>query len=218
MREILHEGRSADAIQHVLRAYRPALAAYFNGSSFRRRFDSESAESVVDAFFADQLSKRGFLESWLAKSSRFRYWLLRTFINWMRYQLRKERSEERRLERISERAPRSGRDTARDAFDAASARGVVREAVAMASERCVAEGRAADWSAFLEHFLEGRTLAEIAERTATPHKTVKNQVRHGGIRLAQAFDEVLRPLCGSDEAARAEEIARMKEALQRCHT
>src|SRR5262245_46707648 len=38
MRSMLQKGRSEDAIQHVMRAYRPALAAFFNGSSYRRRF------------------------------------------------------------------------------------------------------------------------------------------------------------------------------------
>jgi DNA-directed RNA polymerase specialized sigma24 family protein len=209
-------GREKDAIRHVMEMYRPALAAYFAGSSFRHRFQSdETPESAVNGFFGDQMGRPGFLSSWLQARSRFRYWLLVSFVNHMRHRLRQERSEERRREKLARNSARTSRDVVRDQFDAQLARGLVRAAMLEAERICRAEGREQDWLTFLAHFIDDRPYGELAAAEGVGTREIANRVRFAQKRLVKCMLETL-SLNGS--ATREElhrELSHLEEAMSR---
>lgn len=213
IREYLKLGDEKAAMHHVMRAYRSALAVYFNGSSFRWRFnDIESGECAADDFFADRVGRSGFLQSWLNGSSRFRYWLVVSFVNHLRHRLRKERSEQGRLVRLADRTQRVPRDLVRDRFEAELARGLMSEAHALAEQTCNEEGRSEEWRTFVRHYIDGRSYKELMSEQGKSHLQISNQVRHATMRLRQSFRKLLSVQGGDPDR----ELHHLMEVFERC--
>lgn len=211
---MLTSGQEAEAIRLVMEMYRPALVAYCAASSFRHRFpQDETPESIVNQFFADQMGREGFLSSWLRAKSRFRYWLLVSFVNHMRYRLRGERAEERRREKLAERQPRLPRDEVRVRFDAELARGLVRTAMKAAEQACRDEGREMDWQTFVAHSLDGMTYGDIAAAESVTLRVVANRVRFAQRRLQQSMAAALSLDGSSSHQELIDELERLKEAI-----
>lgn len=216
---MLRAGRESDAVRYVMESYRFALAAYFAGSSFRHRFpNDESADSAVNQFFGDQMLRPGFLSSWLNAQSRFRYWLLVSFVNHMRHRLRRERSEMKRREELPKRQQRAPRDQVRDRFDADVARGLVRSAVQLAEEACAREGRTEDWQTFMDHFLNDRPYNEIAARDGLSYRQVANRVRFAQKRLVEGLKTLLSTSRTADPNTMRQELSHMLEVIERCRS
>ena len=216
VRGLLVAGLDRDAVRHVMAAYRSALAAYFAGSSFRRRFGAdETPESAVDEFFGEQVLREGFLRSWLGRGSRFRYWLLVAFVNHLRHRLRREQSAQRRLERAALRTERPPRDVVRDAFEAELVRGMTREAMAIAETKCREEGREDDWRTFIAKVMDDRSYNELAEHESLTYRQVANRVRFAGARVGGALRTLLLVNgCPKEDLDR--EILHSIEVLKRC--
>ncbi|HMN96106.1 MAG TPA: hypothetical protein PKC43_01265 [Phycisphaerales bacterium] len=222
VRELLAVGSEPDAAALVMSLYGGALAIYFLGSSFRRSLPSdESAESVVNDFFAEKVGRPGFLSSWLGRGCKFRHWLLVAFANHLRHRIRRERSEQRRREIVAGRDAacpgRMPRDVVRDRFDAEFARSAAREVMRVGQESCERAGRGDDWRTFTEHVIDGRTYGELADRDGLTQRQVANRVRFAGSRLQLAVRRVL-SVTGTPEAELSREVDRWLEALERCRT
>lgn len=219
VRGLLTGGRETDAIRHVMTMYRPALSAYFAGSSFRHRFPSdETPESAVDGFFGDQMARPGFLSSWLQARSRFRYWLLVSFVHHMRHRLRREHAEGRKRERYAARVARVPRDQVRDRFDAELGRGALQAAIARAEEACREQGRSDDWRTFIEHVIDERSYNEIGRRDGLTYRQVANRVRFAQKRFVEALREVLSLGGAASIEDVRRELARLEEAMSRCRS
>jgi len=213
---MLVRGHEKDAIIHVMEMYRSALAAYFAGSSFRHRFPSdETPESAVEDFFGHQVGREGFLTSWLHARSRFRYWLLVSFINHMRHRLRQERSEERRRETLARTSARLPRDVVRDQFDAQVARGLVRSAMLEAERVCREEDREQDWQTFLAHFIDDRPYTDLAAAEGVSRREIANRVRFAQKRLVKCMLETLSLNGSTTRQQLHQELSHLEEAMSR---
>jgi DNA-directed RNA polymerase specialized sigma24 family protein len=145
-----------EACRYLMAAYAEALRIYLRGSSFRGIGD---IDELVDGFFADRLSRNGFLDDWRSSRRRLRYWLIRAFKNYLLEQRRAGDRARRPRGDLPESASTEGDPEA--AFHREAALSMVRETLHIAGEDCRGAGHADHWQVFLRHHMDGQDYGTI---------------------------------------------------------
>lgn len=176
----------AEANRHVMEGYAEPLKVYFRGSSFRTLGD---ATEIVNAFFADRLSRPDFLSRWEVSERPMRYWLLVGFRYFLMEQLSKRRPPEESGVALNEHAL-SAESVERE-FHREVARTIVQQAAVQTEEACRRDGLGEHWDIWIRHHLNGRPLKDIATELGERSARVKVMARTAGNRFRRTLRELL---------------------------
>jgi DNA-directed RNA polymerase specialized sigma24 family protein len=189
IRDQLGRGKDgvAKANHHVMGVYAEPLKVYFRGSTFRTLGD---ADDIVNAFFADRLSRPDFLSKWESSERPMRYWLLVAFRYFLMEQLAKRRPPETTGILPGETQVHHG-NSAADEFHREVARSIVRQAALNAEASCRGEGLSEHWDIWIRHQLHGRPLVDIADEIGVPAARVKVMARTAANRFRRTLREIL---------------------------
>ncbi len=196
------EGDRNEAGRHIMAVYAQPLKVYLKGSSFRTLGEPDE---IVEAFFADRLTRKAFLLDWLTSGQRLRYWLIRAFGNYLKEYVRSDKTWRRSPGRWPQ-----GQETDRPeaAFHRQVALETVREALRLAEQSCRAAGQDEHWQVFIRHHLEGQAYAGIAQMLHLTPRRAGVMART----VASKFKAKLREVVAW-QGAEPEEIDREIEAL-----
>ena len=219
------EAARREALEALLRRYRPALQAHL----ISRRIRSDRADDLVQGFIADKLIAKDLLAQADRSRGRFRHFLQRALDNYAANQLRFDTAERRaprgaKIVAIEETAqpPAGGSCNSEgyDMFDVEWARGVIAEALRRMREGCTASAREDLWDLF-----ECRLLAPaIGRAKPLPYdevvrrfgydapKDAQNALQTAKRRFQQALESVLREYV-ADEKELEEELRALGEVL-----
>ncbi len=156
-----------EANRHIMTIYAHPLKVYFLGCTLRWVGE---ADDVVQGFFADRLSRSGFLAKWLASQRPLRFWLITGFKHYLM-----ETAREVQKRRAMPSIDAGGGTTSvpaneipdldagdHRAFDREVALGLVREATSRAEQSCRADGLDKHWEVFVRHHVDGQPYERIA--------------------------------------------------------
>ncbi len=185
---------------HVMSVYADPLKAYYNGSSFHGLGD---ADELVAGFFADRLGRPDYLDKWQSSGRKLRHWLIVGF----RYFLLEQRAV-RQMPLEADLAHASGTDDDSEAtiitgaadadaedpehaFHREVARSLVRKAIAMTEERCLADDLAVHWRTWVRHVVDGCTYPELSKELGHGEVRLKVMARTVGSRFQLTIRELL---------------------------
>lgn len=216
---LLQEGSNglAEARRHVMNTYAQPLTTYFCGSSFADRLKEHNgdADDIVRGFFADRLSRDGFLHDWLLSRRPLRYWLITAFKHHL-YELIEKIDRENR-DKKPERAKRPRkRDAEPDPetrYHHEMALWLVREAIRRTEELLAAEGNRDHWHAVVRHHLDGRGYRELARDLGVPQDRAKVMAMVAANRFRRTVEELVAWPGASAEQVR-QEIRDLMEAIR----
>lgn len=182
----------AETNQHIMSVYAEPLKAYYNGSSFHGLGD---ADELVAGFFADRLGRSDYLDKWQQSGRKLRHWLIVGF----RYFLM-ERRASRKLPIDSDLSSEfnsqhstgiadSEADDPEEAFHREVARSLVLQAIASTEDRCIADGLAVHWRAWVRHVVDGCTYVALADELGHSAMRLKVMARTVSHRFRQAMRE-----------------------------
>lgn len=177
---------------HVMSVYAEPLKAYYNGSSF---YGLGDADELVAGFFADRLGRSDYLDKWQSSGRKLRHWLIVGF----RYYLMEQRAA-RKLPIDSDLSSDfstqrsagiadSGADAPEQVFHREVARSLVRQAIATTENRCIADGLAVHWRAWVRHVVDGCTYVALADELGHSAVRLKVMARTVSHRFRQAMRE-----------------------------
>lgn len=168
-----------DINHHIMSVYTLPLQVYCKGM---KGAAPGEADDLVAGFFADRLSRSGFLDDWHISGLRLRRWLMNAFCLYVMEQRRRLRRN--RSEPLSEIEPVSDVPDMARQMDQAFARSMIREALERTYQECVVEGMDRHWVAFFRHYYAdegyepiGRELSVDAARAAVMARTVVRKFR-----------------------------------------
>ncbi len=182
----LGEQGLAEANRHVMAGYAKPLKVYFRGSSFRSMAD---ADEIVNAFFADRLSRPDFLAKWETSQRPMRYWLLVGFRYFLMEQLARRSTVQETAQPLGDQHTSAG--TVESEFHREVARTLVRQAAVRTEEICRRDGLGEHWDIWIRHHLNGRPLTDIACERGEDHVRVKVMARTAGNRFRRTLRELL---------------------------
>ena len=213
----------AAALGQLLQAYAPVLSRYATGVL---RLPPEQAEDLVQEFVARKVLEQRLLDSADRARGRFRSFLLKCFINFVRGQQRKDRAAKRgpgaawqvNVEDHGEvlADPRQGRQK----FDALWARQTLAAALDRMQQECLADHRPDIWGIFQRRMLDPVFSNEpvppyeqlVGEFHLRSPAQASNLLITAKRSFRRALDAVVRETVSSD-AEVAEELAALKRAL-----
>jgi hypothetical protein len=205
----LHAGEEglAEANRHIMSVYAWPLTVYYRGSSFRTMGD---ADELVNAFFADRLSRQEFLRQWQMSGRQLRHWLIVAF----RHFLQEQRAAERRVRRSMSRIGSAGPEPAEPAhlFHREVALAIVREAVARTEAVCREHGLEHHWRIWVRHYLDGMPYSDMTEANREDVTRLKVMSRTVANRFRRALREIV-AWPGATVEAVDEEIRSLIEVL-----
>lgn len=201
------EGRLA-VNHHIMSVYAHPLRVYCLGTAARWLGEPED---VVAGFFADRLSRDGFLDDWQRSGLRLRRWLMNAFSFYLAEEQRRRRRDRRWAELQAD--PESGSDEPERLMDRAFGESIVVQAMQMAQCACAAQGLGSHWGIFVRHAYAGERYDAIAaDMRLSPARAAvmaRTAARH--------FRRAIRDLLQSDGATERDvddEIRMLLEAIQ----
>ncbi|MBU1909604.1 MAG: hypothetical protein KJ726_06135 [Verrucomicrobia bacterium] len=216
------------ALDELLRAYCPVLRHYLVRIM---RLRPEQAEDLVQDFVARRILEQRLLDRADRSRGRFRSFLLKCFMNFVRSELRKQRAAKRgpppsQVVSLEEHAghianPRSSRKD----FDALWARQVLGTALERMQRECEAKGREDVWGIFQRRILDpvfsNEPPCAYEELVADFHLKSPAQASNLLITAKRSFqrslEETIRETV-ADESEVSGEIAALKRALANAHS
>jgi DNA-directed RNA polymerase specialized sigma24 family protein len=179
-----------EASNHIMQTYERPLQVYYLGSSFAQ--DLGDAADIVRGFFADRLSKPGFLHGWLRGRKRLRYWLMTAFKHYL-YEQRNSKSHKKNqmqsLVAIDDNADEA--NSPERAFHREVALAIVRQALDRARATCCDDGLDVHWEAMQRHHLDGRSFSELSKEFGVDTGRLRVMARTAGNRFRRCLREEL---------------------------
>jgi hypothetical protein len=164
---LLLAGDVGRARRLVMEVYREPLIAYVRNvpwaKSLQRQAGCETAESIVDGFFAERIGKDRVLIEWAGRQCKFRAWVRAALRNYLLTRVADDRQQRANLAKLQRQfAATEGEAAAcKEAFDRSLRQRIIRLALQIAGERAADRGKAAEWQAFLAHELSGKRFSEL---------------------------------------------------------
>jgi len=193
------EGR-IKAAGHVMSVYLDPLRVYYHGSSFR---SLGAGEDLVQGFFADRLSRDGFLAEWLSSSRQLRFWLITAFRHYLFEHIRRAKKHRGQAVAEWESEPESS-PAAEIEFHRSVAMGLVRQAMELAAKACADSDLAEHWRVLVRHVVDGRSYDELRIEFGLDEKRFKVMARTAGNKFRAALRDLIRWRGASDEDLDAE--------------
>jgi len=188
------EGR-LKAAGHVMSVYLEPLRVYYLGSSFRTLGEGED---LVQGFFADRLSREGFLNEWLMGNRQLRYWLITAFRHFLFEHIRQVKKH-RGSEMPESAVLTDDCPAAEDEFHRSVALGMIRQAMELAEKNCIDGGLGEHWRVFVRHHVDGRSYEELQSEFGLDEKRFKVMARTAGNKFKAALRDLVRWRGASEE-------------------
>ncbi|MCE2882485.1 MAG: hypothetical protein LW636_09030 [Planctomycetaceae bacterium] len=160
--------------EHVMRRYYEPLCAYLSATSYR---DIDAPSALVAGFFVDRLADAANLRSWRTSGMPLRRWLMNGLLLWVRTELRRRRTRERRDASVARAWVAPSAASPEAIFEREWARAIVGDACELVERELHDAGDSARWAMFARHVIDGRTYDEIALERGCAAAEARNATR-----------------------------------------